>query len=88
MGKKSSGRAAEAALTESTERALGLSEKLERQTEPARTIPIQKYRQLVSGGKALVSCSRRVSLGLPVWVSLALRRESVLSERLCRAVQH
>ena len=49
MGKKSSGRAAEAALTESTERALGLSEKLERQTEPARTIPIQKYRQLVSG---------------------------------------
>ncbi len=49
MGKKSSGRAAESALTEATERALGLSEKLERQTEPARTIPIQKYRQLVSG---------------------------------------
>jgi hypothetical protein len=49
MGKKSTSRAAEAALTESTERALGLSEKLERQTEPARTIPIQKYRQLVSG---------------------------------------
>ncbi len=49
MGGKSAGRAAESALTQGTERALALSEKLEKQTEPARTIPIQKYRQLVSG---------------------------------------
>lgn len=49
MGGKSAGRAAEASLVKGTERALALSEKLERQTEPARTIPIQKYRQLISG---------------------------------------
>jgi len=49
MGGKSAGKAAQSALTQSTERALALSEKLEEQTEPARTIPIQKYRALVSG---------------------------------------
>lgn len=49
MGGKSAGRAAQSALTQSTERALGLAEKLEEQTEPARTIPIAKYRALVSG---------------------------------------
>lgn len=49
MGGKSAGKAAQSALTQSTERALSLAEKLEEQTEPARTIPIQKYRALVSG---------------------------------------
>jgi len=49
MGGKSAGKAAQSALTQSTERALALSEKLEEQTEPARTIPIAKYRALVSG---------------------------------------
>lgn len=55
MGGKSAGRAAQQALTQSTERALGLSEKLEEQTEPARTIPIQKYRALVSGDPELTT---------------------------------